>query len=124
MAVASENPLARRPEICGLVSQLLNTVMAPYEVSKKYNWLIIHDSIRMIRGDTDRIYSAINRFKDNKHDIGLIITSGGGEIEPAYLISKLCRESTVGRFVAVVPRRAKSAADSYAVGLTRYIWGR
>jgi Serine dehydrogenase proteinase len=113
--ISGENPLAKRTEICGHVSQLLKTVMGPFPAAKKYNWLIIHDTVRMVRADTDRIYGAINKFK-KKQEIALIITSGGGQIEPAYLISKLCRESTSGKFIAVVPRRAKSGATLICCG--------
>src|SRR5258708_1953989 len=69
----------------------------------------------MARPDADKIYKVISKFSD-KREIGLIITSGGGQIEPAYLISKLCRESTPGKFVAVVPRRAKSGATLVCCG--------
>jgi hypothetical protein len=89
--------------------------MSRHAVASKYNWLIIHDPLSMARADADKIYKAITNFTERK-ELGLIITSGGGEIEPAYLISKLCRESTTGRFVAVVPRRAKSAATLLCCG--------
>ncbi len=69
----------------------------------------------MARADADKIYTAINRFTKKK-DIAVVLTSGGGQIEPAYLISKLCRESTKGKFVVVVPRRAKSGATLICCG--------
>ena len=40
----------------------------------------------------------------------MVLTSTGGVIDSAYLIGKLCREYTKGKFVVVVPRQAKSAA--------------
>lgn len=113
--INEENPLAKKQELCSRVSKILNLAMSNYETCEKYNWLIIHDPLTMMRGDTDKIYKAIGAFK-NKREIAVIITSGGGEIEPAYLISKLCRESTTGKFVAVVPRRAKSAATLLCCG--------
>ena len=113
--INEENPLAKKQELCAHVSKILNLAMRNYEANEKYNWLIIHDPLTMMRGDTDKIYKAIGAFK-HKREIAVIITSGGGEIEPAYLISKLCRESTTRKFVAVVPRRAKSAATLLCCG--------
>lgn len=115
LLINGENPLAKNKELYSLVSKILQKAMSGYKVSGKYNWLIVHDPLAMTRGDTDKIYKAINAFKD-KREIGLIVTSGGGEIEPAYLISKLCRESTTGKFIVVVPRRAKSAATLVCCG--------
>lgn len=113
--LSTENPLSKEQELSGLVSRILQKAMSSYSVSDKYNWLIVHDQLTMMLIDTDKIYKAINQFKQ-KRELALIITSGGGQIEPAYLISKLCRESTNGKFVVVVPRRAKSAATLLCCG--------
>ncbi|MGA3162645.1 MAG: hypothetical protein ABSD77_00380 [Verrucomicrobiota bacterium] len=113
--INGENPLAKRKELCECVSKILTKAISLSPAYPKYNWLIIHDPLTMLRTDTDKIYKAINSFKQ-KREIGLIITSAGGEIEPAYLISKLCRESTTEKFIAVVPRRAKSAATLLCCG--------
>jgi len=45
----------------------------------------------------------------------LILHSNGGYIEPAYLISKLCKERAE-KFIVVVPGKAKSAATLLALG--------
>jgi hypothetical protein len=92
-----ENPLSKNKEMSALVSKIIQKVMSPYETAAKYNWIIIHDSTKMLRNDADKIYKTTTAF-DQKKEVGLIITSGGGEIEPAYLISKLCRESTTGMY--------------------------
>lgn len=113
--INEQSPLGRLSELRALINRLLETVMRSSKVAEKYNWLVIHDPLMMTRGDTDKIYKAITKFKE-KREIGLIVTSGGGQIEPAYLISKLCRESTSGKFVTVVPRRAKSAATLICCG--------
>jgi hypothetical protein len=64
----------------------------------------------------NKIYSAVT---DDSHDrrraLYLLLHSGGGKVEPAYLISKCCRKSAP-RFVAAVPRFAKSAATLIALG--------
>ena len=62
---------------------------------------------------TDKIYAAIPA--ENKKPILLIIHSKGGEIEPAYLISKTCKEKAPN-FIVAVPRRAKSAATLISLG--------
>jgi hypothetical protein len=46
----------------------------------------------------------------------LVLLSHGGEIEPAYQISKACKQRSHGRFVTAIPRHAKSAATLIAIG--------
>ena len=98
-----------------LATESLDGVLTRHSVRSKYNVLILFDEGQLIRSDADRIYSAIRKL-DTKRDILLVIYSGGGQIEPAYLISQLCRESAKQKFVAVVPRRAKSAATLICCG--------
>ena len=43
-------------------------------------------------------------------------SSHGGSIEPAYQISKLCKQYSHDKFVTAVPRYAKSAATLLAIG--------
>lgn len=67
--------------------------------------------------ELDRIYRALTTLNPKRDkDILLLLLSGGGSIEPAYQISKLCKQYAKSRFVAVVPRRAKSAATLIALG--------
>lgn len=113
--IRGDNPLSKHDEMSALVGKIIQSAMRPYGVAEKYNWIIIHDPLKMLRSDSDKIYKTVNAF-ERKRDVGLIITSGGGEIEPAYLISKLCREAAAEKFIAVVPRRAKSAATLLCCG--------
>jgi hypothetical protein len=53
---------------------------------------------------------------EKKKDILLILLSAGGEIEPAYQISKLCNLFARERFIVCVPRFAKSAATLITLG--------
>jgi len=82
------------------------------------NYLILYlfDSERSI-GNThaNDLYEAAAEGKRQK-DILLVIQSAGGRIEPAYLASKTCKRLAKNRFLAVVPRRAKSAATLMALG--------
>jgi hypothetical protein len=74
-----------------------------------YNILFIYDKGGICDSVADRIYRACKSFTDNR-PIMLMLYSIGGEIAPAYLIGKICREYAKEKFVTVVPRQAKSAA--------------
>jgi len=67
--------------------------------------------------DLDKIFGALtetNPFKDK--NVILFLISRGGDAEPAYQISKLCKSFAYDKFIAVVPRQAKSAATLVAIG--------
>lgn len=67
--------------------------------------------------ELDRIYSALKRENPAKEkDVLLVLLSRGGSIEPAYQISKLCKQHSKSHFVVAVPRKAKSAATLIAIG--------
>jgi len=88
----------------------------PVSISERYNILFFLDQSNAINEDhADRLYPAVNSFKTQK-DILLILGSRGGQIEPAYLISKNCKAASKARFVVAIPRRAKSAATLLALG--------
>ncbi len=66
--------------------------------------------------ELDQIYSALIGSNSGECNILLILLSGGGIIEPAYQISKLCKHYSKERFIVAVPRQAKSAATLIALG--------
>jgi hypothetical protein len=67
--------------------------------------------------DLDKIFSALNEANRNRDkDVVLILLSRGGDAEPAYQISKLCKSFAHEKFIVVVPRHAKSAATLIAIG--------
>lgn len=81
-----------------------------------YNIVFLYDETRSInRYHSNQIYEAASSAIDKK-DILLILHSGGGQIEPAYFISKTCKSLTKKKFVVVIPRRAKSAATLISLG--------
>lgn len=82
---------------------------------RDYNIIIQYDSSTMLRTDADKIYSAVKKTESDKN-ILLILYSSGGDVSSAYLISKLCREYTSKKLVAVIPRQAKSAATLICCG--------
>ena len=92
----------------------LNNLIKESPVSSKYTILFLYDPNGDIMPYTaDRIYKALP--KKEKRNILLIIHSSGGRIEPAYLISKCCKEYS-DKFVVSVPRKAKSAATLISLG--------
>ncbi len=99
-----------------LISRYLSQTLDQHAIAKEYNTLILHDDIRMVKADADKIYSAAAKQSASDAPLLLILFSSGGDIGSAYLISKLCRESTTKKFVVVVPRQAKSAATLICCG--------
>lgn len=92
----------------------VHKIISRHEVSRGYLILFLYDENNTINEKmTDKIYNAIP--DKNSNPILLIIHSKGGEVEPAYLISKTCKENAP-KFVVAVPRRAKSAATLIALG--------
>lgn len=109
---------ARRADVRESISKLvIHELQADVQNLKDYHVLIQYDDTSMKRIDADNIYKALkNANIDKKKDILLILFSFGGDIASAYLISKLCREYSKGRFVVAVPRMAKSAATLICCG--------
>jgi ClpP class serine protease len=91
-------------------SEKMKFISRTHSCSSKYNILVIYDSTSMVKSDSDRIYQAISSLSDKNKPLLLVLLSNGGEPGSAYLIGKLCRESSHGKFSVVVPRHAKSAA--------------
>lgn len=77
--------------------------------------VFLYEPDRSIRDFTaNQIYKSISS-EDGKKDILLFLVSMGGSVEPAYLISKICKEFS-GKFIVAVPRKAKSAATLLSLG--------
>ena len=99
-------------------SELSDVLKSHAQVVEKYCCLALlapQDSIDNF--EADRIFRALSKANAKREkDVLLIILSPGGRIEPAYQISKLCKSSAKDRFIAVVPRHAKSAATLIAIG--------
>lgn len=125
-----QEPRSREPQLRDLLSEVLRSLAPGADkalersrnklikefllyvsdsMRRKYNVVVIYDERRMVRGDIDKIYSAMEKF-DKKLPLLLVLYSTGGDVGSAYLIGKLCREHAQGKFVVVVPRLAKSAA--------------
>lgn len=103
--ILSEKDISKLRKV---LSEHLLRIMDRHQISKSYEVLFLYDNQKSITEDTaDIIYEAIPQ--QNKKPILLILQSKGGQIEPAYLISKTCKERAA-RFIVAIPRKAKSAA--------------
>jgi hypothetical protein len=97
-----------------VIYQHLYKIIDRNAVSAGYEILFLYDNQTSISESmADKIYEAIP--PNNTKSILLIINNKGGRIEPAYLISKTCKENSP-QFNVVIPRRAKSAATLIALG--------
>lgn len=127
--------ISKRAELIELIGNEKESVVKPHLVAQvdeilrrhgladKYTTLLLYDDEDLISAyHANRLYRAASNAKA-ACDILLIVHSRGGEIEPAYLISKTCKKLAKKRFVAAVPRRAKSAATLLSLGGTEIHMG-
>lgn len=107
---------SKEPEI-DLVDPLKNHIKKIIDDSSlkdQYNLIFLYDPDHSIRDYTaNQIYKAVSKLESK--DILLLLVSPGGAIEPAYFISKICKNSS-SRFLVAVPRKAKSAATLLSLG--------
>lgn len=102
------------PKLTKTIYKHLYKIIDRHPIAKNYHVIFLYDNQSSISEEmADKIYDAMPIDK-SKH-ILLIINNKGGKIEPAYLISKTCKENSTKFFVAI-PRRAKSAATLISLG--------
>jgi ClpP class serine protease len=99
-----------KKQFAEVFSKLLTQTAAKHKCASDYNIIVLYDNTILVKGDSDRIYKAISELDNNGKPLLLILLSRGGEPGSAYLIGKLCRQSSNSKFVVAVPRYAKSAA--------------
>ncbi len=88
-----------------------------------YEVIFLYDDDNSINTfHSNRIYDAVKNV-NKKKNILMVIHSGGGQIEPAYLISKTCKRLSKSKFNVSIPRRAKSAATLISLGATEIHMG-
>lgn len=102
-----------KKEFNQLLSKYLSQITSDFQLIDKYNILILYDDSTLIKSGADKIYNAITKF-DSNQPLLLILLSRGGSASSAYLIGKLCREYSKGKFIVAIPRYAKSAATLLA----------
>lgn len=102
-------------EITSLISQHLEKLIKDSGITG-YEVLFLYDNNESISAfHSNNIYQAAKDV-NGKKNILLLIESGGGQIEPAYLISKTCKRLSKSKFNVVIPRKAKSAATLISLG--------
>lgn len=89
---------------------IVDSKMDKYEVVFLYD-----DNSSITSWHSNYIYTALSKSSREK-DVLLIIHSLGGQIEPGYLISKVCKRIAKDKFIVAIPRTAKSAATLIALG--------
>ena len=109
LSLSPEPPDDANKKRDNIICRYLKEAIEDHDIAKGFNILILHDEGRMVKSDADNIYSASIGFTVDK-PLLLVLYSIGGVVGSAYLIGKLCRECSNGKFVVVVPRQAKSAA--------------
>lgn len=93
-----------------------NQLFTKYNLNDKYKLLFLYDETSSInKSHSNKIYETLEENGEDK-DILLIIHSGGGQIEPAYLLSKSCNKLSKSKFIVAIPRKAKSAATLISLG--------
>jgi ClpP class serine protease len=88
------------------------------QIANKYNFLFLYDDQEPISEKTsNKLYAAASSdFRDKTKPVFLLLHTRGGSPVPAYLISRYLKTSSTQGFVAIIPRRAKSAGTLLALG--------
>ncbi|MGB3252265.1 SDH family Clp fold serine proteinase [Buttiauxella gaviniae] len=98
------------------VSRHIEKLISACDEARDHKVVLLYDPNNSItRWHAERIYKAIQEPVDGK-DLILILRSPGGNVEPAFLISKICIRCKNGKFKVVVPAEAKSAATLLSLG--------
>lgn len=98
---------AIKDEIDYIVSQ--NSALSDVSV------IYLYDHVNINRLHASTIYQYLSSLSAKK-DIYLILKSLGGEVEAAYLISKMCNRLKRAKFIIGIPAEAKSAATLLSLG--------
>lgn len=106
-------------------AELKKIITQNADVLNNYYFIALFDLESYISNfDLNRIFRALQKHNSNKEkDVLLILYSLGGNIEPAYQISKLCKSYSKNEFIVLIPRHAKSAATLLAIGADKIHMG-
>lgn len=109
-------------DIKSKIANRIEKIITDHDLNK-YCVIFLFDKHKSIAGfHSNKIYRSISGL-DNTKDILMFVESGGGQIEPAYLISKTCKRLSKGKFAVSIARRAKSAATLISLGATEVHMG-
>jgi len=108
---------AKNQEIRERFAQEVALILESENVSDYCCLGLIEPQDSITNGDLDAIFGALSTGNANHNkNVLLFLLCPGGSIEPAFQISKICKAFSRERFIAVVPRQAKSAATLIAIG--------
>lgn len=99
------------------IAERIQQIIDDSSIKDAYDFIFLYDEHMSIsRFASSRLYSAATGPSRNRErSLFLLMHTNGGQIEPAYLISKCCKRSA-RKFVVSVPRLAKSAGTLIALG--------
>lgn len=98
------------------IKDTINNIIKNNQLKEIYSFVFLYDPEHSISEfHSNIIYKHILKLSKEK-DILMFIDSGGGRIEPAYLISKTCKKHSKNKFISTIPRKAKSAATLICLG--------
>lgn len=110
---------ASKADIEKRFSNEANAILAKHQDTLKgYCCIALLDQKGSIENyELDKLFGALKASNpDRDLDVLLFLLSQGGNVEPAYQISKICKSFAREKFVVCVPRQAKSAATLIAIG--------
>ncbi len=108
---------AKDPEIKDRFAREISGILAEHGMEKYCVLALVEPEDSIDATDLDRVFAGLSELnRDRNKDVLLLLLARGGSIEPAYQISKLCKSFASSRFLAIVPRQAKSAATLIALG--------
>lgn len=113
---------AKNEEIQSIIDRDMLAVFGNDPLVEQANVRLFFDSRAIGSPDSDRIYKSFKGV-DRSRPILLVVKSGGGSIEAAFFVAKVCRENTEREFAIAVPREAKSAATLMCCGADKIHMG-
>ncbi len=90
---------------------------------KKYHSVFLWTKAPLTDFHLNKIHERLKEEKAKSKDILLILDNYGGQIEPAFQISKICNKYKKENFIVAIPRRAKSAATLISIGANQIHMG-
>jgi len=108
---------ANTQEIRERFAREISEILQKHELGESCCLALLEPEDSIDSYDLDKMFSGLKETNADKNkDVVLILLSRGGDAEPAYQISKLCKSFARRKFIVVIPRHAKSAATLIAIG--------
>lgn len=106
----------KKTELERILTSEVESMILEESALNDFEVIFLYDYQQIARSHAGAIYQSLSDV-DTKKNILLILRSTGGEVEPAYLISKMCnRFKKDKKFFICIPAEAKSAATLLSLG--------